>query len=131
MGIVRTKSAALAGAAAALAAAASLATAKTADAVPDPSSAGSSVGGIHLHYNDVPLGMTVTIYDDDNPDGTAEVCHYASIGADGSFPFNGNAVLNGRGPGSIFIPGQPLGKKWHVTVLCSGTGESFDFSVNY
>src|SRR6266487_4432736 len=105
MDIVRTKSAALATAAAALAAAASLATAETADAVPDPSSAGSSVGGIHLHYNDVPLGMTATIYDDDNPDGTAEVCHYASIGADGSYPFNDNAVLNGRGPGIVFIPG--------------------------
>ena len=130
MGIIRTKFAALV-TASALAAAASLATAQTADAVPDPSSAGSSAGGIHLHYNDVPLGMVASIYDDDNPDATAEVCHYASIGADGSLPFSGDAVLNGRGPGTVFIPGHPLGKKWHVTILCSGTGESFDFSVHY
>jgi hypothetical protein len=129
MDIVRTKSAALAAAAAALAAAALLATAKTADAVPDPGFA--SKDGIALRYYDAPLGLTVTIWDHNNPDGTVEVCHYASVGANGSFPFNGNAVLNGRGPGSVFIPAQPLGQRWHVTVLCSGTGQSLDFSVNY
>jgi len=47
------------------------------------------------------------------------------------FPFSGNAVLNGTERGSLFIPGQPLGKRWHVTVLCSGTGQSLDFSVKY
>jgi hypothetical protein len=106
-----------------------LATAATTHAVPDPDYAYAN--GITVRYYDTPLGLTVSIWDDNNPDGTAEVCRYASIGANGSFPFNGNAVLNGRGPGSVFIPAQPLGQRWHVTALCSGTGQSLDFSVNY
>jgi hypothetical protein len=129
MDVVRTKSAALTAAVAALPAAALLATAPTAHAVPDPDFAYS--GGIHVRYYDAPLGLTADIWDDNNPDGTLEVCHYVSVGMNGTMPFTGNPVLIGRGPGSVYIPGQPLNEKWHVSVNCDGTGAGFDFAVHY
>ena len=129
MNIVRTKSAALAAAAAALAAPALLAAAATAHAVPSPDYGSSGV--ITVRYYDTPLGLTASIWDDNNPDGTVELCHYVSIGTNGTLPFNGNSVLNGHGPGSVYIPGRPLGERWNVSVHCDGTGESFDFSVTY
>ena len=130
MNIVHTKTAALA-AAAALAAPALLATAGTAHAVPDPDY--SSNGVVTLRYSDAPGGLVAKIWDDNNPDGIVEVCHYASSGVNTMLPlpFTGNAVLNGKGPGTIFIPGQPLGKRWSVTVNCDGTAQSWNFWVNY
>lgn len=127
MKIVRRKSAALA--AAALAAPALLATTGTAHAVPDPGYASNGV--MTIRYSDTLGGLTARVWDDNNPDGVAEVCHYVSIGANGMLPFNGNADLIGNGPGSVFIPGQPLGKRWSVTVQCDGTGQSLNFWVTY
>jgi hypothetical protein len=131
MNIVRAKSAALAAAAVALAAAALLATAGTAHAAPSPDY--QSNGPITVRYQEGQFGMGVnaSIWDDNNPDGVVEVCHYESNGVGGALPFNGSAVLNGRGPGTVHIPGGPLGGQWNVNVHCDGTGESFNFSERY
>jgi hypothetical protein len=129
MSSVRTKSAALAAAAVALAAPALLATAGTAHAAPTP--AYHSNGVIGIRYYDASGGVTAKIWDHDNPDGVTEVCHYASVGAFGWLPFNADVGLNGRGPGSVHIPGGPEGKRWTVTVNCDGTGQSLAFTVTY
>jgi hypothetical protein len=131
MDIVGTKSAAFAAAAAALAAASLLATAGTAQAAPSPDYQSNGVITIRYYEGPVGLGVNADIWDNNNPDGVVEVCTYASIGVNGALPFNGNAVLNGRGPGSIHIPGGPLGGQWNVTVNCNGTGQSFNFRETY
>jgi hypothetical protein len=129
--VVRAKSAAWAAAGAALAAPVLLATAGTARAVPDPGYASNGV--MTIRYYDAPMGLTAKIWDDSNPDGVTEVCHYGSSGVGGTplLPFDGNAYLNGNGPGSVFIPGQPRDGRWSVTVHCDGTGQSLDFRVTY
>jgi hypothetical protein len=128
---VITKSAALAVAAAALAAPALLATAGTAQAAPTPEYRGG--GSITVHYQEGPagLGVNTSIWDDANPDGVVEVCQYASAGTNGMLPFSGNAVLNGRGPGTVHIPGGPVGGQWNVSVHCDGTGQTANFPVYY
>ena len=126
MKFVRAKSAALAAAAAGPAL---LFTAGTAHAAPFPNYA--SNGPMTIRYSDASFGLTARIWDDSNPAGVAEVCHYVSIGADHSLPFNGEADLLGHGPGTVFIPGHPLGKRWSVTVNCDGTGQSLNFWVDY
>jgi len=125
-----TKSAALAVAAVALAAPIVLATAGTAQAAPSPDYVG---GPITVRYQEGPagLGVNASIWDDANPNGVVEVCQYASIGTNGMLPFSGNAVLNGHGPGTIHIPGGPLGGHWNVSVHCDGTGQSANFPVYY
>jgi hypothetical protein len=116
-----------------LSAAAMLATAAIAEAAPSPDY--RSNGPITIRYAEGPfgLGVNASIWDDNNPDGIVEVCHYASIGAGGTspIPFNGNAVLNGRGPGTVHIPGGPSGGLWNVSVHCDGSGESLNFSETY
>jgi hypothetical protein len=122
-----------AGAGAALAAAGLFATAGTAQAAPSPDH--RSDGPITVRYYEGPfgLGVNANISDDSNPDGVVEVCQYASIGAGGTapIPFNGNAVLNGRGPGAVHIPGGPSGGLWNVSVHCDGTGASTNFTERY
>jgi hypothetical protein len=129
--IVRTKSAALVVAAAMSAAPVVLATAGTAQAAPSP--ANQSNGAITVRYQEgeFGLGVNASIWDNNNPDGVVEVCHYESTGVGGALPFNGTAVLNGNGPGTVHIPGGPLGGQWNVNVHCDGTGESFNFSERY
>ncbi len=129
MNVVPTKSATLAAACAALAAPALLATAGTAHAAPNPRYSGNGVMGVR--YSDAPGGLTAYIWDHDNPDGVTEVCHYASNSPRGLMPFNADVSLNGNGGSSIFIPGQPNGWRWNVTVHCDGTGQFLDYSVTY
>ena len=131
MNIIRTEFAALAVAAAASAAPILLATAGTAQATPSP--ANQSNGTITVRYQEGEFGMGVNadIWDNNNPDGVVEVCHYDSDGVGGALPFVGTAVLNGNGPGTVHIPGGPLGGRWNVNVHCDGTGQSFSFSERY
>jgi hypothetical protein len=128
---VITKSAALAVAASALAAPILLATAGAADAAPSPAYRGG--GAITVHYQEGPagLGVNASIWDDANPDGVVEVCQYTSAGTNGELPFSGTAVMTGRGPAIVHIPGGPLGQQWNVSVHCSGTGQTANFQVNY
>ena len=130
MNIVRTKSAALAVAAAMSAAPVVLATG-TAQAAPSPGN--QSNGTITVRYQEGEFGMGVnaSIWDNNNPDGVVEVCHYESSGVGGALPFNGTAVLTGNGPGTLHIPGGPLGGQWNVSVFCDGTGQSFNFTERY
>jgi len=132
MDLFRAKSVASAAAAAALAAAALLATAAAAHAVPSPDY--GSNGVITVRYYDTPSGLTASIWDNNNPDGTNELCDFISSGTNEKMvvPFRGSTVLNGHGPGSIYIGNQPsLGGPLHVRVFCEGTGESFEFSTTY
>jgi hypothetical protein len=116
-----------------LAAAALVATAGAAQAAPSPDY--RSNGPITIRYNEGPfgLGVNASIWDDNNPDGVVEVCHYSSIGVNGTapIPFSGTAVLNGRGPGTVHIPGGPTGGQWNVSVHCDGSGQSMNFTETY
>jgi hypothetical protein len=113
-----------------LAAAALLVPARTALATPTPSVVGNGVIGVR--YFDALGGQTATIWDHSNPDGATETCYYQSswVGT-GLIAFNGSAVVNGQGDGSLFIPGGPLGNRWKVTLNCGGTGQTANFWVTY
>jgi hypothetical protein len=128
--IARTKFAALTLAAVASAVPV-LVTAGTAQATPSPAT--QSNGTITVHYQEGEFGMGVnaSIWDNANPDGVVEVCHYDSDGMGGALPFVGTAVLSGNGPGDVHIPGGPLGGHWNVSVHCDGTGQSFNFNERY
>jgi hypothetical protein len=132
MNVVRAKSAAWVAAGAVLTAAAWSATAATAHALPVPDRQSNGVISVRYYGNPV-SGVTAQISDDSNPDGVTEVCVYSSIGTPGTapLPFSGNAVLNGKDPGSLFIPGDPIGGHWNVTVHCDGTNQSFSFFEAY
>jgi opacity protein-like surface antigen len=113
-----------------LATAALSATAATVQATPTPAAGGNGVIGVR--YFDAPGGLRATIWDHSNPDGATETCYYQSNWAGtGLISFNGSVVLNGQSDGSLFIPGDPLGKRWNVTLNCGGTGQSANFWVTY
>jgi hypothetical protein len=130
MKVVRVKSAALALVAAALVAPPLLAIAGTAHARPEPHVGSNGIIGVR--YFDAPGGLRATIWDHNNPDGVTEVCHYQSSWAGtGLIPFIGTAVVSGQGDGTLFIPGEPLGKQWDVNLNCDGTGQSLNLWVTY